>query len=463
MYFLKMLNINANTIIRIFNKLGLVNFRSRQIAKHIILSFIYKGGSILISFLLVPLTIKFLDTENYGIWITINSFVGWISLFDLGLGNGLRNKFAEAKVLGKIELARSYISSAYIFFGSICLFLIILFISLNRYIDWSIVFNTSSNLKNDLAVLVPLVFSLFCIQILLKLITSIYSADQRQSVQGLISFLNQLFTLIILWGITYSTNSSLLLFGVITAIIPVLVLFGFNLHSFLNEYCQFRPNINFVKKNNVNDIFQLGVTFFVIQVSGLVLFSTDTYIISSLFSPKEVVSFSIAYKYMGISSMVFSIIASPFWMGYTDAYFRKDFEWIIDSMKNLRRIGFFFILLLVFLFFFSDVIFLKWVGPKVSINYSLTLCFAIFFAIIIFITPYTYFLNGTGKIKIQLIQSVLVAILNIPLSIYLCQIKYLGVNGVILATIICMLPTIFLAPYQYHKIISNSANGIWDK
>jgi O-antigen/teichoic acid export membrane protein len=457
------LNKNDFKISRFFNNIGLANSRSKKIGQHILLSFFFKGGSILISFLLVPLTIKFLDTEKYGIWLTLNSFVGWVSLFDLGLGNGLRNKFAEAKAQGNKSLARGYISSAYIFFCSITILLIVLFLMLSRYINWTIILNTSPNLKNDLAILVPFVFSLFCFQILLKLITSIYSADQKQSFPVLISFLTQLITLIILWIVTVYAESSLLLFGIIVAISPVLILIGFNLYSFKHEYYNYRPNFNYVKKQYMKDVFQLGLTFFIIQISGLILFSTDTYIISKLFSPKEVVSYSIAFKYMGTLSTVFSLIATPFWIGYTDAYNRNDFEWIINSTNNLRKLGFFFIVLLGFFLVFSNLIYLKWVGSKVIINFSLTFCFAIFFAIVIFVTPYTYFLNGTGKIKIQLIQSVLVAIFNIPLSIYLCQIKFLGVNGVILATIICMLPSIFLAPYQYKKIISNRAKGIWNK
>ena len=55
----------------------------------------------LISLLLVPLTIDYLNPTQYGIWITLMSVIAWFNFFDIGLGNGLRNKFATAKAENK--------------------------------------------------------------------------------------------------------------------------------------------------------------------------------------------------------------------------------------------------------------------------------------------------------------------------------------------------------------------------
>ena len=79
---------------------------TRSIAKHIGLSSIYKGGSILIAFLLVPLSISYLGNEKYGLWLTIYSFIGWFNFFDFGIGHGLRNKLTEAWATKNINLAK---------------------------------------------------------------------------------------------------------------------------------------------------------------------------------------------------------------------------------------------------------------------------------------------------------------------------------------------------------------------
>jgi len=75
-----------------------------------------KGISIGISLLLVPLTLNYLDKEGYGLWLTLSSIVSWFSLFDIGLGNGFRNKFAEATAVKNDDLAKTYVSTTFVFY-----------------------------------------------------------------------------------------------------------------------------------------------------------------------------------------------------------------------------------------------------------------------------------------------------------------------------------------------------------
>lgn len=452
-----------NTISNIYQKVGIKSERSKNITKHVFLAFFYKGGSIFFSFLLVPLTIDYLDTENYGIWLTLSSFIAWFSFFDIGLGNGLRNKFAEARAIGDMILARGYVSSAYFTIGTTSIVLIVIFNIVSYFIDWTKVFNTSQLLKNDLQLLMPIIFGFFCLQLVVKLITTIYTSDQNHSMQGKVVFYNNLGSLLIIWVMIKTSKSSLLVFGTIFSIFPVLILIGLNWLAFRSRYADIKPSLRFWQKKYLKDIFGLGAMFFIIQISGIILFTTDNFIISKLFSPAEVVPYNIAYKYISISSMLFSIIAAPYWSSITDAYKRLDYDWIESAMRNIRKISIIFILLILMMIIFSEYFYQMWIGSKVSINWSLTALMGLFFASTIYVTPYTMFLNGTGKVKLQAIQGAVAAIINIPLSIFLSHSIGLGVNGVILATVICFIPSIILNKVQYKKIVSNTANKFWNK
>jgi O-antigen/teichoic acid export membrane protein len=85
--------------------------RSVKAKKNILASFLVKGFNIAVGFLLVPLTIDYIDKSLYGIWLTLSSIVTWFRFFDVGLGNGLKNKFAEALAKGDRHLARVYVST----------------------------------------------------------------------------------------------------------------------------------------------------------------------------------------------------------------------------------------------------------------------------------------------------------------------------------------------------------------
>jgi Na+-driven multidrug efflux pump len=87
---------------------------------------------------------------------------------------------------------------------------------------------------------------------------------------------------------------------------------------------------------------------------------------------------------------------------------------------------------------------------------------ALFVLLITFNMIYVNFINGVGKIKLQLVTALISMTINIPLSIYFGKYLGWGSPGVILATCFCMGYSVILRPIQYFKIINNSAKGIWD-
>lgn len=447
---------------KIIDKIGVKSQRTKNITKHVMLSGIYKGGSIIASLLLVRLTINYLDTTNYGIWLVITSFISWFTFFDIGLGHGLRNKFAEAKANSDLRLAKAYISSAYYSIAIISCFLFILFFIVNFFINWTKVFNTDNSLGPDLSIIMLFVFGNFSLQFVVKLITIIYTADQRPSLQGLIVLLTQGASLISIFLLNKYFTSSLLTFSIIFSSIPVIILLGFNFYSFNNRYKDLKPTISLFKIKYIKDIVGLGLKFFVIQIAALVLFSTDNIIITQLFGPAEVTPYNIAYKYFSVITMGFSIIVTPFWSAITEAYTKSDYSWIKKSMRSLNKISFFFFIITMFCLFFADNIYLLWVGDKVKVPFLLSLFMSIYVVIRVFGLPYNHFVNGTGKIKIQLAFAVFGAIINIPLSIYFAKYLQFGISGVILATIASDFIGLVLLPIQYSKIINNKAYGIWN-
>ena len=65
--------------------------RSAIVRRNIAGSFAVKVISLAASLMLVPITIGYVSSELYGIWLTIATIVSWANLFDLGFGLGLRN------------------------------------------------------------------------------------------------------------------------------------------------------------------------------------------------------------------------------------------------------------------------------------------------------------------------------------------------------------------------------------
>ena len=67
-------------IVKFLNKyMGIGNSRSIKAKKNIIALFFLKGISVLVSFALLPLIIRYVSSVQYGIWLTLSSIISWIS------------------------------------------------------------------------------------------------------------------------------------------------------------------------------------------------------------------------------------------------------------------------------------------------------------------------------------------------------------------------------------------------
>jgi O-antigen/teichoic acid export membrane protein len=206
---------------------------------------------------------------------------------------------------------------------------------------------------------------------------------------------------------------------------------------------------------------KLGIQFFVLQLAGLLLFSTANIIITQLFGPSEVTPYNIVFKYYGIASLGFSIILAPFWSAYTEAFVNRDNDWIMRSTRKLKKVWLGLLVVLVVMTAASDHVYRLWVGRDLGISLWLSVLMAVYTAIVAWSNIFVYFINATGKIRLQLWVAIIVSVLNIPLAIMLASTLGLRSVGVIAATCIALLPGCLIAPLQMKKIISGSAAGIW--
>jgi len=207
----------------------------------------------------------------------------------------------------------------------------------------------------------------------------------------------------------------------------------------------------------------LGINFFIISIDGVVLFTTDNIIITQLYGPELVTPYMIASRYFGISFMLFIIVVQPLWSAVTDAYSKNDFKWIKNIMIKLRKIWFLSAVMTLLMLIISPFIFKLWLADQVKISILLSLSWTLFIIIRNYTSIYTQFINGVGKLKIQLIITLFSIIFNIPASIFLAKYVGMGISGVITATTISVLISSIFKTIQYHKIINNTARGIWNK
>lgn len=438
--------------------------RTIIIKKNIIGSFAIKGLSILTSLILIPFTIHLIDKEKYGIWITIYSIVTWFNMMDIGIGNGFRNKYTDAIARNERILAKEYVQTFYASMSIIALFFFIVLSSIVPFLNWHSILNLPNTFNENINLIIWLIFVLFCIQLYIKNISTILLALQKTTYSNSLMLFSNIIILLFVFIIQELNMASLFSISMAFMMAPILVFFFTSILAFNGPLKEFKPKIFvFPRKAHMNDLISLGFKFFLIQIATIVLFSSNNIIITQLYGPAEVTPYNVGFRLFSSAQIFFTIIITPFWAAFTDANAKGDFVWIKKSIGKLITIWGLFSIGIILLWIISPYIIRIWIGTKVFISYSLSLQLALFAIITTWTNLFVYFINGIGKIKVQLFIALFQCILNIPLAIFFA--KGLGMNivGIILATNLNMLVPAILIPIQYKKIMSKTAKGFWNK
>lgn len=434
--------------------------RTKLAVKNISASFVLRGASMFITFLLIPITLGYLNSYEYGIWVTLNSILSWVYFLDIGLGNGLKNKLAEAIAMGDYERGRVYVSTTMFLMILIILCFYTLFLCANLFLDWYGILSVNEAKVDNLNSLVIMVFAFVSLNFVTKIVGNIYQAYQKTAVNDLLLFLGNALSLLIIVVLTKTTSGSLTSVALTYSVVPVIISLV-ALPITFKKYHQISPSLKFVRLNQVKNLALLGVNFFIIQIACVVLFMTSNVIISNLFGPEEVTPYNIASKYYSVISFGYNIILSPFWVATTDAFSKGDFLWIKRTILKIFYIWVASSALVVVMYLLSPFVYDLWIGESVVIQREMTLWSGIYVVILTLSNTFAIFINGFGKLRIQLIFSALQTIFYIPLAIY-CG-KLFGVYGILIAMCITCFMSLLWSPRQCWLLLNNKAYGWWNK
>ncbi|EOS13660.1 lipopolysaccharide biosynthesis protein [Phocaeicola sartorii] len=438
------------------------NERSVAVKKNIAISLVLKCISILVSLQVVPLTIGYVNPTKYGIWLTLSSIIAWLSYFDLGFAHGFRNRFAEAKAKGDMKLAKEYVSTTYAVL--FLLFSVILLITLvvNNYLDWSRILNVDPVYKDELSLVFGLLACFFCLNVVAGVFTTMLTADQKPALASLVQTGGQVLAFGCIYVLTRTTSGSLSALAVAFSGVPCLLLVVASVFMFCGrKYRSVSPAVQCVRFSLTKNILGLGGQFFVIMISMLFIFQFINIILSRVEGPEAVTQYNIAYKYFNVLNMVFVIVLTPFWSAFTDAYVKKDYNWMRGVLKKLERLWLLCLPALVLMLVCSGSLYRWWIGDSVSVPFSLSACMALYVLSQTGGNVYMYLINGTGKVRLQLLVYVSFALISVPLMRYFCR-QY-GVEGVLIVPAAAFFLQACVGRMQIMKMINGTGKGIWLK
>lgn len=414
---------------------------------------ILKSIGMLLSLIYTPMLLSYLGDEKYGLWATVLSIVSWVNYCDVGIGHGLRNLLVKQIANKDFDEAKKSVSTAYVILTIISAVIMAGLVTMTLTLDWYSVFNTSIDMKPPLLIS----FACICVNFILALSNTLLYAFQLAERVAMRATLVQVLNVVGLFIISKYTESNLVLMAILFGSTNMIVYMGnsiqlFKKHNFIT------PSLRLYDKSKLKCICNVGLKFFAIQVSCLLLYTMDDILITHYFGAAEVTPFNVVYKAFNLGFSFLSALTVPYWSKTTEALAIGDTKWVRDTIRKIRYVFLMFVAAYIILAIGFKPLARLWMGRDLAYQPGLILVMCTYYILYSFVTITTPFINGSGKINGQLVLSVFMGIANVPLSIFLSVNCGMGVVGVRLATTVLMLLGVIYYPIALERILKQEEN-----
>ena len=402
----------------------------------------------LTSLISVPLSVRYLGSERFGLWMTITSLGLLLQFADFGMGNGLLNAISEANGKQDPEGARRYVASGFFMLLGIAIFLSGMFAVAYRLVPWPRVFNVSSGLAAREAGPAAAVFAA-CI--LLNLPLDVVQRVQTGYQEGFFTNLWQV-------GGSLMGLAGLLLVIHFRGGLPWLVaatsggpLLAVSL-NWITQFCWSRPWL-FPKWAHFDilparKVLGTGILFVVLQLAAAVAYASDNIVVAQVRGSEAVTQYAVPMRMFSVLGTIAALSFAPLWPAYGEAMARGDIGWVVRTLvRSLKLTLLICGIPAVGLVMLGRNIVHIWVGPLIQPSFFLLIGMGIWAVLAGLGSALAMFLNGANILKFQVVCAVLMASAALVLKIWLA--RRWGGAGVIWATVIAYL--VFAAlPYAVY-------------
>lgn len=411
-------------------------------SKHIVagtaLSYLNIGISLLSNIILVPMYLYYLGKEQYGLWIVVLSIVGFLGLSNLGIAQVVSNLVAGANAKKEYDNIRAIVTTGYWLYVIVAFFVLVFVLGAVLLAPLKSFFKVSSSLEK-IVVPVLIISSVFFLlqlpltifRVTLRSLNMIYKEQIFAIIFTVIQFVGVLVILLLGIGII-----GLSVFYGVVGVLSGLILFMY-LRSIVPGISVSRE---FFNKKLAKELMTPGIYFFILQLSGGLIFSTDNIIISAVLGTAVVAPYAVAFRFLMIISGIPSVLTSNMLPAITSSYVLNNRKYLSDSYTNVLSLCFGFGILVVFLLIsVGPDLMIKWVGIENYVGNSTFYLFIVLIFIQIILWPSDSILMGTTRHRGYAIMALFEGFLNLSLSLWWVHIW--GVAGVAAATLTARLAT----------------------
>src|SRR5690625_2729639 len=429
--------------------------------KGAILSYLTMFITIIIGLLYTPVMIRLLGQSEYGLFAMIGSIAAYFSILDLGLGNAIVRYTSRNRAIGD-KTEESKLNGMFLLLYSVIgIFTLLVGVVVYNLIE-SIFAGSFSTLEIDKAKIMIIILTInFALSFPLAVFGSIIQAYERFVVFKLVAIVRTVAVPIITLPILFSGYGSVAMVIIIAVVIISCLLFNV-------FYCFKKLNINFhfgkIDTTLLKEI--LGYSFFVFLgvVVDQIYWNTDQFILGAFAGTVPVAVYAIAIQFINMYKN-FSTSISGLFLPKASMMIANDTsdEEITNNMVKYGRVQYVIMAFVLSGFILFGRPFINfWAGSNYDSAYLITLIIMIPLIIPLIQNFGISILYAKNKQKFRSVVLILIAVLNIVITIPLVQI-YGGVGAAIGTAFSLTLGNSIVMNIYYHKRIGINMLRFWNE
>lgn len=412
-----------------------------------------------ISFMLMPFLINRLGNHTYGIWILVSAFSAYYGMVDLGLSTATQRYIAQAIGRNEPKSIDKILSTAIVSYSVLAI--IVLLLGGIGYFIIPYLFKWESNDLKLLQNCFVIMLGGLTISFPLRSFTGMLGAALRQDISAKVDIFyvsakaaGTVFVILMGKGIVYIAIVSVIVDIVYYVAITFIV---------RNVYLSLSVSLKNCSFSMSKKLFKYAFYSFINKVSEILKLRIDSVVISLFLVVSDVTIYSVAFRLFEYFN---EIIVSA--VGFSDSYFSRydgakqhaKMETVFMNFTKITTILSMFIGLS--LLFYGKYFIFCWVGNSFSNSFTVLLFLVPPGILMAIQDPLRKIFFAKAKHHILSYVSMLEAIVNVVLSVFLIQ--FYGIFGVALGTAIPSLVTsLLIIPYYGCKIINCKLRDYWLK
>lgn len=397
-----------------------------------------RGVALLVNAVTLPLTIRYLGPLQYGIWVTISTTVVMLAVMDLGVANTLTNMISRAYALNDRAAAQRSYATAFWVSMSISVVLGMTGLLIWPRISWGSLFHLQdAALIREVSLCVAIALGFFLLSLPLNLVNRVLSGYQQTQITNYFNLLSNALSLAAILAVI-RLHGSLVMLMLFYSGSLLLGSVALNLWVNLWDRKWIMPSPRFIRRTEISDLMSSGMSFFILQLAGIVVFNSDNLIITHYLGAADVTPYSVTWRLAGYAAVLQTAVLPSLWPAYSEAYARGDYDWVRVMFWNTVRVAIGAVTLAVVVLIFCGQWLIRWyAGPSAVPSALLLYAICAWTLLCAGMDLEACLLAALNRVKEMSILGAIAAALNIMLSIYL--VKRMGSLGVILGTILSYL------------------------